>query len=79
MITSQPVGLPMKSFEQRMEQAIRARFNEDLEPLFADLPRTVEPVAEQKSNRPSEAHLAWSAMVWLAPVFISAPSLPPSF
>ena len=62
--------LTNEEFEQRMEQAIKARFNEDLEPLFADLPRTVEPVAEQRSNRASEAQLAWSVMMWLAPVFI---------
>ena len=62
--------LTNEEFEQRMEQAIKARFNDDLEPLFADLPRTVEPVAEQRSNRPSEAQLAWSVMMWLAPVFI---------
>lgn len=62
--------LTNEEFEQRMEQAIKARFNDDLEPLFADLPRTVEPVAEQRSNRPSEAQLAWSAIMWLAPVFI---------
>ena len=49
VITSQPVGLPHEEFEQRMEQAIKARFNEDLEPLFADLPRTAEPT--QSSGR----------------------------
>jgi hypothetical protein len=32
--------LTNEEFEQRMEQAIKARFNEDLEPLFADLPQT---------------------------------------
>ena len=57
-------------FEQRMEQAIKARFNDDLEPLFVDLPRTVEPPVEPKSQQHSEIPLAWAAMFWLAPLFV---------
>ena len=43
--------LTNEEFEQRMEQAIQARFNDDLEPLFVDLPRTVEPHVEPKSQQ----------------------------
>jgi hypothetical protein len=57
-------------FEQRMEQAIKARFNDDLEPLFVDLPRTVEPHVEPKSQQHSDIPLAWAAMFWLAPLFV---------
>jgi Sec-independent protein secretion pathway component TatC len=53
-----------------MDHALKARFNEDLEPLFADLPQTVEPDVEPNSNRRSDLHLAWSAMLWLAPLFV---------
>jgi hypothetical protein len=62
--------LTADEFEQRMDQALKARFNEDLEPLFADLPRTVQPTVEPKSNPRTDIHLAWSAMLWLAPLIV---------
>jgi hypothetical protein len=62
--------LTAEEFDQRMDHALKARFNEDLEPLFADLPQTVEPDVEPNSNRRSDLHLAWSAMLWLAPLFV---------
>jgi Domain of unknown function (DUF1707) len=62
--------LNTEEFEERVDQAIKARFNEDLEPLFVDLPRPVEPAIEARSNRHSDAHLAWSPMVWLAPLLV---------
>ena len=42
--------LNAEEFEQRVDQAIQARFNDDLEPLFVDLPRTVEPSVESDRN-----------------------------
>ena len=62
--------LTAEEFDQRMDQALKARFNEDLEPLFADLPRTVEPDAQSNSNRRPDLHLAWSAMLWMAPLIV---------
>jgi len=62
--------LTAEEFDQRMDQALKARFNEDLEPLFADLPRTVEPDAQSNSNRQPDLHLAWSAMLWMAPLIV---------
>ena len=62
--------LSNEEFEQRMEQAIKARFNDDLEPLFVDLPRTVEPHVEPKSQQHADIPLAWAAMFWLAPLFV---------
>jgi hypothetical protein len=62
--------LTAEEFDQRMDQALKARFNEDLEPLFADLPRTVEPDVQSNSNRRPDLHLAWSAMLWLAPLIV---------
>src|SRR5215211_8893488 len=50
--------LTADEFEQRMDQALKARFNSDLEPLFADLPRTVQPTVEPKSNPRNDVHLA---------------------
>jgi uncharacterized membrane protein len=62
--------LTNEEFEQRMEQAIKARFNDDLEPLFVDLPRTVEPHVEPKSQQHADIPLAWAAMFWLAPLLV---------
>jgi hypothetical protein len=62
--------LTAEEFDQRTDEALKARFNEDLEPLFADLPRTVEPKVESDANRRPDIHLAWSAMLWLAPLFV---------
>ena len=62
--------LTAEEFDQRTDQALQARFNSDLEPLFVDLPRTVEPAVELNSNRRPDLHLAWSAMLWLAPLLV---------
>lgn len=62
--------LTAEEFDQRTDEALKARFNEDLEPLFADLPRTVGPKVDSNSNRRPDIHLAWSAMLWLAPLFV---------
>jgi hypothetical protein len=62
--------LTAEEFDQRMDQALKARFNEDLEPLFADLPRTVDPDVQSNSNRRPDLHLAWSAMLWMAPLIV---------
>ena len=62
--------LSTEEFEQRVDEAIKARFNDDLEPLFVDLPRTSEPTMEARSNQPSDAHLAWSPVLWFAPLLV---------
>lgn len=62
--------LTAEEFDERMDQALKARFNEDLEPLFADLPRTVEPDVQSNANRRPDLHLAWSAMLWMAPLIV---------
>jgi hypothetical protein len=62
--------LTTEEFEQRVDQAIRARFNDDLEPLFVDLPQTAEPSMESRSNRRPDAHLAWSPVLWFAPLLV---------
>lgn len=61
--------LNAEEFEQRVDQAIKARFNSDLEPLFVDLPRTVEPTMDSPSHR-QDAHLAWSPVLWFAPLIV---------
>ena len=62
--------LNAEEFEQRVDQAIKARFNSDLEPLFVDLPRTVEPTMDSRSHHRQDAHLAWSPVVWFAPLIV---------
>jgi DUF1707 SHOCT-like domain len=62
--------LSTEEFEQRVDQAIKARFNDDLEPLFVDLPRTAEPSMESRSNHRPDAHLAWSPVLWFAPLLV---------
>jgi hypothetical protein len=61
--------LNAEEFEQRVDQAIKARFNEDLEPLFVDLPRTPEPRTEESNRRP-DAQFVWSPVVWFAPLIV---------
>ena len=61
--------LNAEEFEERVDQAIKARFNEDLEPLFVDLPRTPEPRMEESNRRP-DAQFAWSPVVWFAPLIV---------
>jgi Sec-independent protein secretion pathway component TatC len=62
--------LTAEEFDQRLDKALQARFNSDLEPLFADLPQTTEPKVDQTSNHRSDMHLAWSAVLWLAPLLV---------
>ena len=62
--------LTTEEFEQRVDQAIRARFNDDLEPLLVDLPRTAEPSMESRSDRRPDAHFAWSPVLWFAPLLV---------
>jgi hypothetical protein len=62
--------LTTEEFEQRVDQAIRARFNDDLEPLLVDLPRTAEPSVESQSNHRSDPYLAWSPVLWFAPLLV---------
>jgi hypothetical protein len=62
--------LTAEEFDQRTDQALQARFNADLEPLFVDLPRTAEPAVEPNPNPRPDLHLAWSALLWLAPLFV---------
>ena len=62
--------LNTEEFEQRVDEAIKARFNDDLEPLFVDLPRTPEPSMEPRSNQRSDAYLAWSPVLWFAPMLM---------
>ena len=62
--------LSTEEFEQRVDQAIKARFNDDLEPLFVDLPRTPEPSMESGSIQRPDAHLAWSPVLWFAPLLV---------
>jgi Domain of unknown function (DUF1707) len=62
--------LSTEEFEQRVDQAIKARFNDDLDPLFVDLPRTPEPSMESRSHQRSDAHLTWSPVLWFAPLLV---------
>jgi hypothetical protein len=62
--------LSTEEFEQRVDEAIKARFNDDLEPLFVDLPRTPEPTVESTSNQRSDAHFLWSPVLWFAPLLV---------
>jgi hypothetical protein len=62
--------LSTEEFEQRVDEAIKARFNNDLEPLFTDLPRAPEPSVESRSNQRSDAYLAWSPVLWFAPLLV---------
>jgi hypothetical protein len=43
---------------------------EEFEQLFVDLPRTPEPSMESSSHQRSDAHLAWSPVLWFAPLLV---------
>jgi hypothetical protein len=61
--------LSREELDERVEAAMEARFDDDLEPLFADLP-VPEPVSEPLAGarRPT----VWPVLMWLMPVVLLA-------
>jgi hypothetical protein len=62
--------LSREEFDERVETAMQARFDHDLEPLFADLPVPV-PVPEQFVAGPRRPAV-WPILMWLMPLVLLA-------
>jgi hypothetical protein len=61
--------LSREEFDERAETAMQARFDDDLEPLFADLPAP-EPVPEPIAG---DRHpTVWPVLMWLMPLVLLA-------
>jgi Domain of unknown function (DUF1707) len=61
--------LTREEFDTRVDQAMAARFDGDLQPLFVDLPRTES--APSGPSRPSPSLRAgWPLLFWLLPLVL---------
>jgi hypothetical protein len=64
--------LTREEFDARVDEAMTARFDSDLQPLFADLPRT-EPVPSRQAGPSLSLRTGWLMLLWMLPfVLISA-------
>jgi hypothetical protein len=64
--------LTREELDERVDRAIQARFDADLRPLFADLPRP-EPVASARPVSPaypSPLAVAFATLFWLVPLLL---------
>ena len=62
--------LSREEFDERVETAMQARFDDDIDPLFADLPVPV-PVPEQVVAGPRRPAV-WPILMWLMPLVLLA-------
>jgi hypothetical protein len=63
--------LTQEEFDERVEVALKARFEADLEPLFADLPRP-EPTPYEPYGPVGQRRPGWPALMWLMPLLVVA-------
>jgi hypothetical protein len=63
--------LSREEFDERSDQAMRARTGADLQPLFADLPRAPQPPVARNS-RPAGLPPVFLPLFWLAPLLVVA-------
>jgi DUF1707 SHOCT-like domain len=65
--------LNQQEFDERVDVAMKARFEQDLEPLFADLPKP-EPVPYGPYGVPGAGprRPVWAAMSWILPLLVVA-------
>jgi hypothetical protein len=62
--------LNREELDERIDQAIQAKFSTDLRPLFADLPRTAEPPAGRPALQFRAAPPAYALLFLLAPLLL---------
>jgi hypothetical protein len=60
--------LNKEEFDARVDQAMAARFDRDLQPLFADLPRA-EPMAGRPVG-PPRLRAGWPLLLWWLPLLL---------
>lgn len=63
--------LTREEFDDRVDQAMAARFGSDLQPLFADLPRA-EPAPSQAAGPRPALRAAWPLFFWWLPLLLVA-------
>jgi hypothetical protein len=61
--------LTWEEFDTRVDQAMAARFDQDLQPLFVDLPRT-EPVPSRPAGPLPGLRVMWPLLFWWLPVLL---------
>ena len=61
--------LTREEFDDRVDQAMAARFDNDLQPLFVDLPRA-EPMPAQPAGPPSTLRAGWPLLLWWLPLLL---------
>ena len=61
--------LTREEFDTRVDEAMAARFDRDLQPLFVDLPRT-EPVPSRPAGPSPGLRLMWPLLFWWLPLLL---------
>ena len=61
--------LTREEFDARVDQAMAARFDRDLQPLFADLPRA-ELVASRPAGQAPSLRVVWPLLLWWLPLLL---------
>jgi hypothetical protein len=65
--------LSRDELDERVDQAMQARFERELEPLFVDLPAPARSgVAEPTQAHRSDVRPAWPPLFWLTPLLVVA-------
>ena len=63
--------LTREEFDARVDQAMTARFDRDLQPLFVDLPRP-KPVPGRPAGPPPSLSVMWPLLFWWLPLLLVA-------
>jgi hypothetical protein len=61
--------LTREEFDARVDQAMAARFDRDLQPLFVDLPQA-EPVLNRPAGPSPGLRVGWSLLLWWLPLLL---------
>jgi hypothetical protein len=61
--------LTREEFDDRVDHAMAARFDRDLQPLFVDLPRT-EPVPSRPAGPPQSLRTVLPLLLWWLPLLL---------
>ena len=61
--------LTREEFDTRVDQAMAARFDQDLQPLFVDLPRA-DPMPARPAGPPHTLRAGWPLLLWWLPLLL---------